>query len=90
MAKITKATIEAKGIEIAVQTTSGREDYFSLTDIARFQNPESPASVINHWMSPDIMRLHFHRKNGSSRRKPSELFLSLEDTAEHLPIVTLP
>jgi hypothetical protein len=53
MAKITKATIEAKGIEIAVQTTSGRVDYFSLTDIARFQNPEAPASVINHWM-----RLH--------------------------------
>lgn len=25
MAKITKATIEAKGIEIAVQTTSGRD-----------------------------------------------------------------
>ena len=30
MAKITKATIEAKGIEIAVQTTSGREDYFLM------------------------------------------------------------
>lgn len=53
MAKDTKATIEAKGIEIAVQTTSGQVDYFSLTDIARFQNPEAPASVINHWM-----RLH--------------------------------
>jgi len=53
MAKVTKATIEAKGVEIAVQTNTIGQDYFCLTDIARFKNTLEPATVVNNWM-----RLH--------------------------------
>jgi len=50
MAKVTKATIEAKGVEIAVQTGADRQDYFSLTDIAKFKNPAEPRFVVQNWM----------------------------------------
>ena len=29
----------------------GNEDYISLTDLAKYSNPENPANVIIHWMS---------------------------------------
>jgi hypothetical protein len=29
----------------------GDVDYISLTDLAKYQNPENPANVIIHWMS---------------------------------------
>ncbi|MCL1919053.1 MAG: KilA-N domain-containing protein [Peptococcaceae bacterium] len=50
MAKITKSKIEAKGIEISIQTGTDRQDYFSLTDIAKFKNPDEPRFVIQNWM----------------------------------------
>ena len=46
-----KSTIHANGIDISVVTTVGNEDdYISLTDIARYHNPELPGYVIQNWM----------------------------------------
>jgi hypothetical protein len=50
MGKATKATIEAQGIQIAVQTTTERQDYFSLTDIASFHNSLEPRHVVRNWL----------------------------------------
>lgn len=37
--------------DISVQTFVGSEDdYISLTDIARYRNPEAPADVVKNWM----------------------------------------
>ena len=38
-------------MDISVQTFVGSEDdYISLTDIARYRNPEAPADVVKNWM----------------------------------------
>lgn len=48
MPKHIKATIQAKGVEIALQTI-GRADYISLTDIAKYKN-DAPDDVIKNWI----------------------------------------
>lgn len=49
--KKVESTINANGIEISVVTTVGTEyDYISLTDIAKYHNPELPGYVIQNWM----------------------------------------
>ena len=50
MPKMTKATIEAKGIEISVQSVSGQDDYISLTDIAKFRDNTYPGYIIQNWL----------------------------------------
>lgn len=50
MAKIKKETIEAKGFEIQVYTEDFKNDYISLTDIARYKNSEEPNMVVANWM----------------------------------------
>lgn len=46
-----ESVIHANGIDITVVTTIGNEaDYISLTDIARYHNPELPGYVIQNWM----------------------------------------
>ncbi|MBU4075902.1 MAG: KilA-N domain-containing protein [Euryarchaeota archaeon] len=40
--------IQVLGTEIALSSQE-KEDYISLTDIARFKNPEHPADVIKNW-----------------------------------------
>ena len=42
--------IEVKGSEITV-LKSDREDFLSITDIARHKNPEATGLVISHWLS---------------------------------------
>ncbi len=42
--------IKVKGSEITV-LKSDREDFISLTDIARHKNPEATGLVISHWLS---------------------------------------
>ena len=42
--------IEVKGSEITI-VKSDREDYISITDIARHKNPEATGLVISHWLS---------------------------------------
>ncbi len=49
MPKQIKATIEAKGLQIALHTTANRADYISLTDIAKYKS-DTPADVVKNWM----------------------------------------
>ena len=46
-----KSTIHAKDVEISIVTSINNEDYISLTDIAKYKNPEFPADVIKNWLS---------------------------------------
>ena len=45
-----KSTIHAKDIDISVLTSMNNADYISITDIARYKNPEFPADVVKNWM----------------------------------------
>jgi hypothetical protein len=45
-----KATIKANGTEIAVLSKGDENDFISLTDIARYKNPDFPADVVKNWM----------------------------------------
>jgi hypothetical protein len=45
-----KATINAKGTEIAVLSKGDENDFISLTDIARYKNPDEPKDVVKNWM----------------------------------------
>ena len=45
-----KSTIHAKDVEISIVTSINNEDYISLTDIAKYKNPEFPADVIKNWL----------------------------------------
>lgn len=48
--KPVKEVIHAKGIEIGVYTIDFENDFISLTDIARYKNPEEPNTVVGNWM----------------------------------------
>ena len=50
MSKRKKDTIEAKGFAIQVYTEDFKNDYISLTDIARYKNSEEPNVVVANWM----------------------------------------
>ncbi|CAM3198318.1 KilA-N domain-containing protein [Streptobacillus felis] len=50
MSKIKKETIEAKGFEIQIYTEDFKNDYISLTDIAKYKNKEEPNVVVANWM----------------------------------------
>lgn len=50
MSKIKKDTIKANGFEIQVYTKDFKNDYVSLTDIARYKNTDDPRFVIQNWM----------------------------------------
>ena len=49
MSKVKKDTIEAKGFAIQIYTEDFKNDYISLTDIARYKSDE-PSDVIKNWM----------------------------------------
>jgi hypothetical protein len=40
--------IKVLGTEIAL-SSQNKDDYISLTDIARYKNPEHPADIIKNW-----------------------------------------
>ena len=44
-----KSVIHAHGVDIRL-SSSAESDYISLTDIAKYHNPEAPADVIKNWM----------------------------------------
>jgi len=48
MSKQIKTTIQAKGLSIALHSTS-QADYISLTDIAKYRS-DAPADVVKNWM----------------------------------------
>lgn len=50
MSKMKKDTIKANGFEIQVYTKDFKNDYVSLTDIARYKNTDDPRFVIQNWM----------------------------------------
>lgn len=50
MSKIKKDNISAKGISIQVYTEDFKNDYISLTDIARYKNKSEPKDVVKNWM----------------------------------------
>ena len=50
MSKVKKETIEAKGFAIQIYTEDFKNDYISLTDIAKYKNNDDPRFVIQNWM----------------------------------------
>lgn len=50
MSKVKKDTIEAKGFSIQIYTEDFKNDYISLTDIAKYKNIEEPNVVVANWM----------------------------------------
>lgn len=50
MSKIKKEQISAKGFSIQVYTEDFKNDYISLTDIAKYKNTDDPRFVIQNWM----------------------------------------
>jgi hypothetical protein len=48
--KTFKGKISAKGTEITVLSQGTEDDFISLTDIARYKNPEEPNVVVANWM----------------------------------------
>lgn len=44
-----KSVIHADGIDIRLSSYT-TADYISLTDIAKYHNPEAPADVVKNWM----------------------------------------
>lgn len=49
MPKRVKTTIQAKGLQIAMHTTTDQTDYISLTDIAKYKS-DAPDDVVKNWM----------------------------------------
>ena len=50
MSKVKKDTIEAKGFVIQIYTEDFKNDYISLTDIARYKNVHEPKDVVKNWL----------------------------------------
>lgn len=48
--KPVQSVIHAKDVDISVVSNIGKEDYISLTDIAKYHNAEFPGYVIQNWM----------------------------------------
>lgn len=77
--------INANGTEISIITSADNQnDYISLTDIAKYKNPDDPRIVISNWMSsystidflatwekiynPNFNRMEFQTVRGASGR----------------------
>lgn len=50
MAKPIKETIHAKGLDIGIYTSDFKNEFISLTDIAKYQNIDDPRFVVRNWM----------------------------------------
>ena len=50
MSRVKKDTIEAKGFVIQIYTEDFKNDYISLTDIARYKNVHEPKDVVKNWL----------------------------------------
>nr|WP_308544895.1 KilA-N domain-containing protein [uncultured Sneathia sp.] len=50
MSKVKKDIIEAKGFAIQIYTEDFKNDYISLTDIARYKNVHEPKDVVKNWL----------------------------------------
>ena len=89
--------IKANGTEISVLLSSEQQnDYISLTDIAKYKNPDDPRIVISNWLSsystidflaawetlynPDFNRMEFH----TVRNEPGRLVLTAKQWIERM------
>ena len=50
MAKVKSDTLHVKGIDVGIYTEDYRNEYISLTDIARDRNNDDPRFAIQNWM----------------------------------------
>ena len=50
MSKIKKDTLHVRGIDVGIYTEDFRNEYISLTDIARYRNSDDPRFAIQNWM----------------------------------------
>ena len=50
MSKIKKDTLHVRGIDVGIYTEDFRNEYISLTDIARYRNSDDPRCAIQNWM----------------------------------------
>ena len=50
MSKIKKDTLHVQGIDVGIYTEDYRNEYISLTDIARYRNKDDPRFAIQNWM----------------------------------------
>ncbi len=50
MSKIKKGKIDVQGLEIQVYTEDFKNDYISLTGIAKYKNYDDPRFVIQNWL----------------------------------------
>ena len=50
MANVKSDTLHVKGIDVGIYTEDYRNEYISLTDIARFRNSDDPRFAIQNWM----------------------------------------
>lgn len=54
--RIKKDTLHAKGLEISIYTEDFKDEYISLTDIAKYRNADDPRFIIQNWMrSRDVI-----------------------------------
>ena len=89
--------IKANGAEISVLLSPGQQnDYISLTDIAKYKNPDDPRIVISNWLSsystidflaawetlynPNFNRMEFH----TVRNEPGRLVLTAKQWIERM------
>ena len=53
---IKKDTLHAKGLDISIYTEDFKDEYISLTDIAKYRNADDPRFIIQNWMrSRDVI-----------------------------------
>ena len=50
MSMIKKDTLHVRGIDVGIYTEDFRNEYISLTDIARYRNSDDPRFAIQNWM----------------------------------------
>lgn len=48
--RVTKELIHAKGLDISIYTEDFKNEFISLTDIAKYRNDDDPRFVIQNWM----------------------------------------
>jgi len=61
MPKQKKDTIEAKGFSIQIYTEDFKNDYISLTDIARYKNTDDPRFVV---LCQDLVQIKMRGSTG--------------------------
>ena len=57
ISKVKKDTIEVKGVAIQIYTEDFKNDYVSLTDIAKYKNREEPNVVVANWMRNNRVKI---------------------------------